>query len=109
MLFVTHASYSASAIKGFVDKPEDRAAVIEKMVEAAGGKVISLYMTSGEHDILLVTEFDEGESAIALGMVAGATGAVQDLKTVRAWTTAEFKGVAERAASLASNYTPPGG
>ncbi len=109
MLFVTQASYSQSAIKSLVDKPEDRLTAIEKMVETAGGKVVALYMTSGDSDVLLVTEFESGETAVALGMVAAATGSVTNLRTVRAWTTAEFKNVAQKASELAGAYTPPGG
>ncbi len=109
MLFVTQASYSQSGIKGLVDKPEDRLAAIGKMVQAAGGKLVGMYMTTGESDVLLITEFENGETAVALGMVAAASGSVSDLKTVRAWTTAEFQSVAERASELAESYTPPGG
>ena len=109
MLFVTHASYTQSAIKSLVEKPEDRLAAIEKMVDTAGGKVVALYMTSGDSDILLISEFDNGEAAIALGMVVAAAGTVTNLRTVRAWTTAEFKNVAQKASELAGAYTPPGG
>ncbi len=66
-------------------------------------------MTTGESDVLLITEFENGETAVALGMVAAASGSVSDLKTSRAWTAAEFRGVAERASELAGAYTPPGG
>lgn len=109
MLFVTQASYSQSGIRGLVRKPEDRLAVIENLVQSAGGKVIALYMTTGDSDILLVTEFENDEAAVALGMVASAAGTVSGLKTVRAWTTAEFKGIVEKAGELAVGYTPPGG
>ncbi len=109
MLFVTQASYSQSGIKGIVAKPEDRLGAIEKMVQAAGGKVVGMYMTTGDSDVLLISDFENADSAVALGMVAAASGAVSDLKTVRAWTTAEFRSVAERASELAGTYTPPGG
>ncbi len=108
MLFVTQASYSQSGVKGLVNKPEDRLAAIQQMVETAGGKIVGLYMTTGEADVLLITEFEDDETAVALGMVAAASGSVSDLKTVRAWTTAEFKSVAEKASGLAGSYRPPG-
>jgi hypothetical protein len=41
-------------------------------------------------------------------MAATASGAVSKIETVRAWTPSEFKGIAEKAAKLASAYTPPG-
>ena len=108
MLFVTRASYSQSGIKGLVQKPEDRLAVIEKMVKKAGGKLVGLYMTTGDSDVLLISEFDDGEAAVALGMVAAAAGTVSDLTTVRAWTSADFTRIAQRAADLAGSYRPPG-
>lgn len=107
-LFITYASYSKSGIRGMIEKPEDRAGAMKKMVEKAGGKVIALYMTTGEHDVVLVTEANDGEDAVAMGMTAAASGAVSDLTTVRAWTSADFKKVAKKAASFAEAYTPPG-
>jgi hypothetical protein len=41
-------------------------------------------------------------------MAVAATGAISKIETVRAWTPGEFKGIAEKAAKVASAYTPPG-
>jgi hypothetical protein len=42
-------------------------------------------------------------------MVAAAVaGMICDISTSRAWTGAEFKDVAEKAASMGGNYRPPG-
>jgi hypothetical protein len=35
-LFMTYASYSNSGIKGLIDKPSDRSAVIKTLIEKAG-------------------------------------------------------------------------
>ena len=35
-------------LKGLIDAPEDREAAVRKVIEAAGGKVISFYVTTGE-------------------------------------------------------------
>jgi len=107
-LFVTYASYSQSGTKGFVDKPADRSGAVKAVVEKAGGKLLHFYMTTGSHDALLVTEFPDGSDAVAVGMAAAASGAVSKIETVRAWTPAEFKGIAEKAAKCASAYTVPG-
>jgi uncharacterized protein with GYD domain len=78
------------------------------MVEAAGGKVVALYMTTGDSDVLLISEFADGDTAVALGMAAAASGSVSNLSTCRAWTGEEFKSVAQNASKLAGAYTPPG-
>ncbi len=107
-LFITYASYSTSATKGLVDKPSDRSAVIKAMVENAGGKYVAMYFTTGSNNVVLVTEVPDGSDAVALGMAVAATGSLAKIETVRAWTPAEFKSVAEKAAKVGSTYTPPG-
>jgi uncharacterized protein with GYD domain len=81
---------------------------VRKLIEEAGGKVISFYMTTGETDFLLISEADEAEDVIGALMAVSAAGTISNVSTVRAWTAAEFKGVAERGAKVASAYRPPG-
>ena len=107
-LFITYASYSQSGVKGLVEKPSDRAEAISGLLDKAGMKMVALYMTTGSNDIVLVSEAPDGTDAVALGMAVSASGSLSKLETVRAWTSAEFKGIAEKAAGLAGAYRPPG-
>jgi uncharacterized protein with GYD domain len=107
-MFITYASYSASGAKGLIDKPADRSAVIKALIEKAGGKLIALYFTTGSNDVVLVSEIADGSDAVALGMVVAASGSFSKIETVRAWTSSDFKGIAEKAAKIAGAYTPPG-
>ena len=107
-LFITYASYSQSGAKGLIDKPSDRSGVIKALIEKAGGKLIALYFTTGSNDVVLVTELADGSDAVAFGMAVSASGSLSKIETVRAWTSSEFKGIAEKAAKVAGAYTPPG-
>src|SRR5436190_1783747 len=117
-LFITYASYSHSGVKGLVNKPSDRSGAVKALIEKAGGKLVALYNTTGSNDIVLVTtgsndivlvsELADGSDAVAMGMAVAASGALSKIETVRAWTPSEFKGIAEKAARVASAYTPPG-
>jgi uncharacterized protein with GYD domain len=75
--------------------------VVRKLIEEAGGKVISFYMTTGDTDFLLISEANEAEAVIAAVMAASAAGMISNVATVRAWTGAEFKSVADKAAKVA--------
>lgn len=108
-LFITYASYSQSGVQGLLSKPEDRAVVIQGLLDKVGAKVVALYMTTGSNDIVLVTEADDGADAVALGMAVSASGSLSRAETVRAWTGAEFADIAAKAGSLTGAYTPPGG
>jgi uncharacterized protein with GYD domain len=81
---------------------------VRKLIEGAGGKVISFYMTTGDTDFLLISEANESENVIAALMASSAAGMISNVATVRAWTGAEFKSVADRAAMVAKAYRPPG-
>jgi uncharacterized protein with GYD domain len=105
---VTRGRLTHDYLKGLLGAPEDRELAVRKVVEAAGGKVISFYFTTGDADFLLISEANEAESVIASLLAVSATGTISNVSTVRAWTGAEFKGIAEKAASAASAYRPPG-
>ena len=108
-LFITYASYSQSGVKGLVDNPSDRAGPIGALLEKAGAKLIALYMTTGTHDVVLVSEAPNGTDAVALGMAVASSGSLSNIETVRAWTSEEFVAIAQKAATLTGSYVPPGG
>ncbi len=108
-LFITFVSYSQSGIKGLIAQPDDRATAIEKMVAAANIRIVALYMTTGEHDAVLITEAPDAEAAVAIGMAAAASGSVSSVRTVQAWTSTEFSAIAAKAGGLTGAYTSPGG
>jgi len=60
-------------------------------------------------EIVLPTasEANESEAIIAALMAISAAGMISNVATVRAWTAAEFKSIAERGAKAAKAYRPP--
>ena len=78
-------------LKGLIDAPEDREAAVRKVIEAAGGKVISFYVTTGETDFLLISEANEAEAIIASLMTAAAAGTIsgccgwKDMSPISTW------------------------
>jgi uncharacterized protein with GYD domain len=81
---------------------------VRKLIEEAGGRLISYYMTTGDSDFLLISEANQSEAIIAALMAISAAGMISNVATVRAWTPAEFKSIAERGAKAAKAYQPPG-
>ena len=105
---VTRGRFTHDYVKRLLDAPEDREPAVRKVIEAAGGKVISFYMTTGDTDFLLISETNEAEAVIAALMTSSAAGMISHVATVRAWTGAEFKSIAERGAKASKSYRPPG-
>jgi uncharacterized protein with GYD domain len=107
-IFITQARMSHDAVKNLVARPEDRFGAVEKLVAAAGGKLLHYYATTGEYDVLIISEAPDGADAVIAGMAAAASGAVSHVVTTRAWSSAEFKTMAERAQKALTSYRAPG-
>lgn len=105
--YIVTGSYTAAAMKGMMAKPSDREAATSALVAAAGGKLHAFYMTTGDNDFLMITETDNLSDMLAALVVAGASGAVSGLKTVQAFTSAEFTAAQKRAGEIAAKYAPP--
>jgi len=106
--FITRGRFSQSGVQGLLAKPEDREEAVKRLVEAAGGKLVHYFVTTGDADFLLIAEGDETEMAVASAMAAAASGAVSDVTTSQAWTSAEFKAVTEKASAIVGSYKAPG-
>lgn len=51
---VTRGRFTHDYLKGLLAAPEDREPAARKVIEEAGGKVISFYFTTGETDFLFL-------------------------------------------------------
>lgn len=107
--FITYASYSPEGIRGLLKKPEDRGKALAPLLAKVGAKVVAVYMTTGSNDIVMISEAPDGSDVAALSMAVSASGALSRAETVRAWTSAEFVAITEKAAGLTGAYAPPGG
>ncbi|WP_264213125.1 GYD domain-containing protein [Leisingera thetidis] len=107
--FIVTGSYTPAAMKAVIENPSDREAAARSLVEAAGGTLESYYLTTGENDFAIKVTIDDISDLLAGLLVTGASGAVSNLKTVRAFTSDEFTAIQKKAGKIASAYKAPGG
>src|SRR5436305_13764318 len=97
--YVLRGRYSSDALKGMLSSPEDREAAIAKVVEKAGGKLLSYYLTFGDDDWLVIIDCPDNEVALSIAVVGAAGGSNTDTKTTVAMTAkqamAAFKAAGE--------------
>ncbi|MEZ5911555.1 MAG: GYD domain-containing protein [Paracoccaceae bacterium] len=87
--------------------PSDREKATGALVKAAGGKMESFFLTTGESDFIMRISTDNIAGMLAALMVAGASGAVTGLKTVQCFTSAEFTAAQKAAGAIAAKYAAP--
>jgi uncharacterized protein with GYD domain len=107
-IFITQGRFTREYLKGGLAKPEDRHAAISRLCEQAGGKLLNLYFTLGQHDFLVVTDMPDAKAASVISLVAAGGGGIQEVVTTQAFTTAEAKDLFERAGKIAGAYKPMG-
>ena len=89
--FVSLINWTDQGIKAFKDSAE-RADAFAALVEKSGGKVVSLYWTLGEYDLVSITEAPDAETATAVLLQVGALGNVRSA-TMQAFDRDAFQAI----------------
>jgi len=86
--YVTLFKWTEQGVRDVKNAPA-RFEMSKKMIEAMGGKVLGLYVTMGDYDIVAVTEGPDDEAAAAVALSIAAKGNAKTA-TMRAFTESEF-------------------
>jgi uncharacterized protein with GYD domain len=92
--YVTLFKWTEQGIKTIKDAPA-RFEASRKLVESTGGKILGLYVTMGDYDIVAVTEGPNDEVASAIALSIASKGNARTT-TMRAFTESEFAQLLEK-------------
>jgi uncharacterized protein with GYD domain len=107
-IYVLRGRYSSEALKGMIASPEDREAAIARVVEKAGGKLLSYNLTFGDDDWLVIIDCPNNEAALSIAIVGAAGGSNTDTKTTVAMTTKQAMAAFKAAGELAKSFKSAG-
>jgi uncharacterized protein with GYD domain len=109
MHFCLTAQYTPQALNAILDNPNtNRYEAVKKLIEAGGGKLISLYSTAAEGPgVLLIFDVPDPEVAPTIAGLAVAAGTVVNAKLTRLMTQEEVGKVRQKARELRGAYKPP--
>ena len=111
MHFCLTAQYTPQALNKIMENPKtNRYEAAKKLIEAAGGKLISMYSTASDGPgVLVIFDVPDPSAAPAISGTVVASGAIYNVNLTRLWTQDEIMVVRQKAVQLRSSYTPPGG
>jgi uncharacterized protein with GYD domain len=92
--YVTLFKWTDQGVKDVKNAPA-RFDASKKLTEAMGGKILGLYVTMGEYDIVAVTEGPSDELASAVALSIAAKGNAKTT-TMRAFTESEFSAIVKK-------------
>jgi len=105
--FITFFSYSSESTKALIERPSDRAAAAQGLVESLGGTQEAFYWMQGKHDGFLISNMPDAASASALAAAVGASGAVVDAETHQIFDRDEQAAIVKQAGAALRAYKPP--
>src|SRR4249919_2761861 len=110
MHFSLTGQYTPQALNSIMDNPTvSRYEAAKKLIEAAGGKLISMYSTPADGpSVLAIFDVPDGSAASAICGVVVASGALQNVKLTRLLSQDEVFHVRQKASQLRGAYKPPG-
>lgn len=105
--YLLQASYTAQALAAMTRNPEDRTEGIKALAKKMGGKMLSLYFTMGDNDVVLLIEAPDDTAASAFAFAAIEPGHLRSTKTTRLYTSAEMLAALKKAQG--AGYKAPKG
>jgi uncharacterized protein with GYD domain len=107
-IFITQGRYTGDAVRGMMNKADNREEVVKKLVEKAGGKLHGYYVTFGEYDFLSIVEAPSEEAVLTMLITTAAGGSVTDLKTTTAVTMAQAMNAFKSAKEVGKSFRSAG-
>jgi uncharacterized protein with GYD domain len=87
--FILSLNWTDQGIRSVKDAPK-RAQASQEMARKLGVEIKEVYLTSGDNDILIIADAQNGDSVAKFALALGALGNVRT-RTARAWPQAEFQ------------------
>jgi uncharacterized protein with GYD domain len=107
-IYICQGRYTAAAVKGMMQKPENRYEAVAELFRTAGGKLLSWYLTFGRYDWLLIAEAPNERAMVAAALAAAGGGSLTDLTTTVALTAEESVQAFAQANELAKSFRSAG-
>jgi uncharacterized protein with GYD domain len=110
MHFAITGQYTQRALNNIMENPTtNRMEAAQKLIEAAGGKLVSMYSTATDGPgVLVIFDVPDPSAAPAINGVVIAAGTLQNAKLMRLFTQDEITQVRQKAVKLRASYSPPG-
>jgi len=111
MLYCITANYTSKAMEAMGKNPNtNRREAVEKLVTAAGGKLVAMYGTiaDGPGAMVIVDVPSSSGIAAAVTAVVASSDGVQNVKSHRLFSMEEVIAIRKKRIELQASYSPPG-
>ena len=107
-IYICQGRYTASALKGMTTNPENRSQTVRTLFRAAGGELLSWYLTFGEYDWMVIAEMPNERAMLSAVIAAAEGGSLTDLKTTIALSAEDTVQAFQEASRLRTSFMSAG-
>jgi len=104
--YLIQVSYSREALASLIKNPQNRTEVVRKSVEKLGGKLGGLWLSFGDHDVVVIADLPDNVKAAALSLAVAAGGTARSVKTTPLLSVDEGMAALKKAGN--TGYKPVG-
>jgi uncharacterized protein with GYD domain len=100
-LYMIQATYSAEAWAAMAKNPQDRSKPVSELMQKLGGRLIGLYFSFGEYDVVVLSEMPDDNAALATSLASVTPGHLKAIKTTKLFTVEETMEAMRKAGRMA--------
>lgn len=104
--YLIQISYTPEAVATLVANPQNREEMARSLIEKLGGKLIGIWNSLGDYDLVEIATLPDNVSATALSMAILAGGSIKISRTTPLMSLNDGMEAMEKASKL--GYKPPG-
>lgn len=99
-------NFKGETLKGFMDRPTDRSAVVDEAARSVGGRLESYYWMFGQYDGFAVVDLPDANAAARLSLTIASSGAFTRVERHELLTTEQVLQIVRSPGAV--QYQAPG-
>ena len=104
--YLIQVSYTVESVASLIKNPQNRTETVRKSVKKLGGKLVGIWLSFGDSDVVVIVDMPDNASAAALALAVGGSGTAKSVKTPPLLSIDEGMAALKKAGN--SGYKPVG-
>ena len=103
-IYMFKGTYTMASIQAMVENSVDRTALISKACESFGEKLLNVFMSFGEDDVIVITELPDDVTAAAFSAQIAMAGTASLFSTTQLLSMGDWVEACKKAKTISSGY-----
>jgi uncharacterized protein with GYD domain len=104
--YLIQVSYTVESVASLIKNPQNRTETVRKSVKKLGGKLVGIWLSFGDSDVVVIVDMPDNASAAALALAVCGSGTAKSVKTTPLLSIDEGMAALKKAGN--SGYKPVG-